>query len=99
MPTNTPARMVSSAYHVSARSSAADRQGHRKERPCAKPALHPDLTTMPLDDVIGEGKAEADSLADLLGGEEGVPDPVDHLGGDAGAGVPDLDGDRPVING
>ncbi len=46
-----------------------------------------------LDDAIDHGQAEAGALADFLGGEEGVEDLVADIGGNAGAGVLDLDDD------
>ena len=48
---------------------------------------------MLLDDPVADREAQARPLADRLGGEERVEDPVAHRGVDAAAGVGDLDPD------
>ena len=50
-----------------------------------------DETAGLLDDAVDRGEAEAGALADFLGGEERLEDLVDDVGGNAGAGVADVD--------
>src|SRR6516225_2004380 len=44
-----------------------------------------------LDDPVDGRKPEASARPYALGGEEGLEDPVDDVGRDAGAGIDDLD--------
>ena len=54
--------------------------------------LHLDVAVVPVhDDPPADVQAEAGALADALGGEERLEDPVPDLGRDAGPGVADLD--------
>ncbi len=55
-----------------------------------------DVAARLLDDRIDLAEAEAGALAGALGGEEGIEHLVDEMGGDAGAGVADLDPDAVV---
>ncbi len=51
--------------------------------------LDRDVAAGPLHDAVDHGEAEAGALAELLGGEEGLEDVLEHLRRDAGAGVGD----------
>ena len=46
------------------------------------------------DDAVADGEAQAGALADGLGGEEGVEDAFEDIGGDAGTGVLNFDAGR-----
>src|SRR5438270_10722191 len=50
-----------------------------ERRPFARLAVDPDVTAALLDDAEDGGKAETGSLASLLGREEGLEDPIEHL--------------------
>ena len=56
-------------------------------------AFHLDFPPMSLDDVIGDGQSESESLPDRLGGEERVPDMVQMVRLDAASAVFHLDDD------
>ena len=52
-----------------------------------------DEAFMAFDDGDDGGEAEAGAFVDVLGGEEGLEDFVEHIGGNADAGVGDVDFD------
>ena len=60
---------------------------YRFLRPCA----HLDRAAMRLDGLPAERQPDSRALADRLGGEEGIEDPWQHVGGDAGSGIDHAD--------
>src|SRR5688500_12789673 len=67
------------------------RQIETEPRPGAQLAVDPDEAAVSLDDGERGGKPESSAVAGLLGGEERIEDPVDHLWCDARATVFDVD--------
>src|SRR3954471_24857021 len=68
------------------------RQHHGEARADAGARVDLDASAMRLDDAVADRKAEAGSLAGLLGGEERVEDLRQHVLRDAPPVVGDLDG-------
>ena len=50
-----------------------------------------DGAAVALDELVDDRQAQSRALADVLGGEERIPDPRQDVGRDALAVVPDLD--------
>src|SRR5215218_1383181 len=58
----------------------------------------PDVTVVLVDhDPVGDVQAKAGALANRLGGEERLEDPVPDVLRDAGAGVANLDADQVAV--
>src|SRR5512139_416713 len=66
------------------------RQAHREAGAGTGLRVHSDASAMGFDDLVGDRQAEARALADVLGGEERIEDPGQHLGGYALAVVGDF---------
>ena len=58
-------------------------KGDAEARPRPGGAACADVAAVLLDDAVGQGQPQARPLADGLGGEEGVEDLVENIGGDA----------------
>ena len=67
------------------------RQLDRERGALAELGLDLDRAAVALDELVHDRQAEAGALADVLGGEERIPDPRQDLGRDARAVVADLD--------
>src|SRR5687768_18036381 len=83
-------RWVHRAMTVVSGSVLAEREPHR-EGGAARGGVEGQGAVVPDDDAARRGQAEPGSLADVLGGEEGIEDLVAEAGPDAGAVVGDLD--------
>ena len=79
-----------------ARHRPGRRQQHREDRAAARLAAHHHLAVEVGDDAVDDGQPQAEPLADGARGEEGIEDPRQHVGRDAGPGVGDLDADPAV---
>src|SRR6266511_1294942 len=53
----------------------------------ADAAVHLDAPAVPIDDAVNDREPEPRALADVLGGEERIEDPRQHVGRDAGTVV------------
>src|SRR3954462_1037334 len=73
------------------------RQHHSKARADAGARVDLDASAVRLDDAVADRKAQARSLAGLLGGEEWIKDLRQHLLRYAFAVIADLDGNVPGI--
>src|SRR3954454_15954522 len=58
-------------------------------RALARSALDQDPAVVGLDDAVRDGKSESDARGLVLGAEEGIEDPLAHLGRDSAAAVRD----------
>src|SRR5208282_3280863 len=74
--------------------STVAREEDLKSGPLADLALDFNPPLVLFDNAIDGGEAQAGSLAELLGGKEGLEDPPQILGWDATAGVADAETDE-----
>ena len=73
------------------------RQAQREQRAAVVDVPDTQSAAHLLNDAVGDGETEPDTLADGLGGEEGVEDAVADLRIHAGPVVGDRDADHPTI--
>ena len=62
-----------------------------KQRSPTELTLDVDFATQRADDVVANGQPESRANPRRLGTEEGIKDPIEQFGGDAGTGVGYLD--------
>src|ERR1035437_8111823 len=72
-------------HHATPLSLRRQRQGDDEFGTASRFADDVDAAFVRLDDLLGDGHAEAGAL--FLGGKERVEDPVDLVGGDSNGGV------------
>src|SRR5262245_41464195 len=101
MPGASPARMGRTAIRPGAsgrglRWRCPGRELDRERRALAGLALDVDRAAVALDDSQADREAETRAADGRLGGEEGIEDPIEVVGGDSDAGVGELDRDVAV---
>src|SRR5262244_4259457 len=87
------------AQRFASRFRLADGQIDGEERATAGTVLGPDAAAVLRHDAVGDGEAEPAPIAGLLGGEEGIEDPRQMLGGNPWPIVCHLDAHARVDHG